>query len=256
MVVKAFCTVIARLIQIVLVLPSGMCLCHTVQECLGSDNIEILTAQLGTLSRNAGYLCLRVGYIVGNVHPGEGAQLQLVLILQFLICLRSIAVNNLRTGITYGSIARLEGNVLPCEQIFLNVLHRRRQLGCYLKHRSLANVSVRFTVLVHVYQVIAPFLGILCVNASPFHCLGIEQHGVSTTRLHDQWLIRTNLIQVRLGDVFLILHPSGSQIEVALRILRNEVLDDLTVFGIVGETSLHQVSLSDGTVSSQVSVTV
>lgn len=61
MVVEALHTVIAGLVQIILVLPTRVCLGHTIEERLGSDNMEILTTQFGTLCGNAGNLCLRIG---------------------------------------------------------------------------------------------------------------------------------------------------------------------------------------------------
>ena len=38
--------VVARLVEIVLVLPSRMCLGHTVEERLGTDDVEVFTALL------------------------------------------------------------------------------------------------------------------------------------------------------------------------------------------------------------------
>ena len=75
-VVEALHTVIAGLVQIILVLPTRVCLGHTIEERLGSDNMEILTTQFGTLCGNAGNLCLRIGNIVGNIHVSVGTHLQ------------------------------------------------------------------------------------------------------------------------------------------------------------------------------------
>ena len=145
---------------------------------------------------------------------------------------------------------------MPSQQIFLDILHRSGQFRYYLEHRALADVAVGVAVLIYVYQVVTPFPGILRIDASPLHRLGIEQHGVSAARLHDERLVRADFVQIGFADVFIILHPSGSQIEIALWVLRNELLDDFAVFGIVRETSLCQVSLSDGTVASQMTMTV
>ena len=53
-------------------------------------------------------------------------------------------------------------------------------------------------------------------------------------RVHDKRLVGTNLVEVCLRDGFLIGNPTGSHIDLALRVLGNEVLHNLTVFGIVG----------------------
>ena len=125
-----------------------------------------------------------------------------------------------------------------------------------LEHRTFADVTVGFAILIDMHQVVTPLLSVCSVDASPFHRLGIEQHGVAATRLHDERLIGTNLVEIRLVDVFIILHPTGSQIELALRVLRDELLDNLAVLRVVGEDCLHQVCLTNGTVASQMSVAV
>ena len=43
-------------------------------------------------------------------------------------------------------------------------------------------------------------------------------------------------------------------LELAQRVLRNEILDDFAVFGIIGQTG--QLSLSDKAVAGQMTVTV
>ena len=49
MVIETLCTVIAGLVKVILVLPTGMCLGHAVQECLCTDDVEVLTAQQNLL---------------------------------------------------------------------------------------------------------------------------------------------------------------------------------------------------------------
>ena len=80
-VVETLCAVVARLVEIVLILPARMCLGHTVEERLGAEDVEILSAHLGTLGSNAGNLCLGALNVVGDIHIGVGAQLQLAFLL-------------------------------------------------------------------------------------------------------------------------------------------------------------------------------
>ena len=107
-----------------------------------------------------------------------------------------------------------------------------------------------------MHHVIAISLRVCRINAGPLKCFGIEQHGVPATSLHDQRLVCADIIQIGFGDVFIILHPPCSHIELALRVLRNKLLDDFAVFGIVGQAHLAQVGLSDKAVSRQMTVTV
>ena len=123
-VVVALHTVIAGLVQVVLVLPTRVCLGHTIEERLGSDNMEILTTQFGTLCGNAGNLCLRVGNIVGNVHISIGTYLQLAFLLQFIVGLGTILAEEFHTSVGYGCIAILQGEILPRKQVALGILHR------------------------------------------------------------------------------------------------------------------------------------
>ena len=150
-VVEALCAMIARLIQVILILPTRMCLGHTIQECLGSDNIEILSTQLCSLRCDAGNLCLWVGYIIGNVHPCKGAQLQLAFLLQFFKCLGSVTMNNLHTSITYSGKATLESDFLPCEQILLDLFQTCGNFWCNLKYRTLTDIAIRLPVLIYMH---------------------------------------------------------------------------------------------------------
>ncbi len=80
---------------------------------------------------------------------------------------------------------------------------------------------------------------------------------MSATGLHDNWLLRIYLIQIRLGDVFLVFNPSCGYIDLLLRVLCNKLLNNLTVFGVVSfYTNLSEVSLSDKAVAGEVAVTV
>ena len=146
---------------------------------------------------------------------------------------------------------------MPGEQIFFDILYGFGKLWSNLEHGTFTDVAVGLTVLVHMYEVVAPFLCVGSIDACPFHRLGVEQHGMSATCLHEQRLVGTDLIKIGLADIFLIFHPSCSYVEIALRILLNECLDDVTIPCIVGShSSLHQVRLSDSAFSGKATVTV
>ena len=74
---------------------------------------------------------------------------------------------------------------------------------------------------------------------------------MSASGLHNERFVRTNLIQIGFADVLIVLHPPCGQIELTLRVLGYEVLDNLAVLGVVGEPGLRQVGLSDGAVTCQ-----
>ena len=253
-VVETLSSVIAGLVEIVLILPTRMCLCHAVEESFGTNNMEILAAHLCTFCRDAGYLCLRVGDVVGDIHIGVSAQLQLTFLFQLVVCLRGKAVYNLSTCIGHSGKATLEGYVLPGKQILFDFLKGSRKLRGNLEHRTFADVAIGFAILIYVHQVVAPLLSVCSIDACPLQRLGVEQHGVAATRLHDERLIGTNLVEIRLVDVFFILHPTGSQIELALWVLCDELLDNLAVLRVVGEACLHQVCLANSSIASQMSV--
>ena len=80
---------------------------------------------------------------------------------------------------------------------------------------------------------------------------------MSAPGLHEQHLIGADLVQVRLCDIFVIFDPSGGQIERTLRIFRDKVRDDLTVFRIIrSQTGLCEIRLPDGAVAGQIAVAV
>ena len=86
-------------------------------------------------------------------------------------------------------------------------------------------------------------------------CLGVKQHGMSAASVQEQWLVIANLIEIGLSDMLLVLHPSSSQVELALRIFCYKFLDNLAVSVVVSQgSSLHQISLSDKAVAGQMAV--
>ena len=186
MVVEALVAVIARLIGIILILPARMRFCHAVQERLDADNMEIFTAVLGTIRCDAGHLCLRIFGIVRTHQVGIGAQLKLALLFQLIESPGSDGIGDLYAGIGHCGVAVCKGHILPGEQIVLGILKGSGKLGIQLEYRGLADVTVRFAVFVYVHQFIAHSLCVGCVNARPLQRLGIEQHGMSATSLHDK----------------------------------------------------------------------
>ena len=101
-IVEAFYTVIARLIVIILEQPSSVCLGHTVQQYLQTDDIVILVTVFSTNGGHIGHFRLRVFCIVSNNHVGIGTQLQLAFLLQFIVGL-SLWETKVITGKSGGS---------------------------------------------------------------------------------------------------------------------------------------------------------
>ncbi len=165
-------------------------------------------------------------------------------------------MDDLRTRVTNGSEAAPEGEILPGQQIFLDIFDCSGKLRHDFKHGAFTDIAVRFTVLVHMHLVIAVLLRVGRVNAGPFQRLRVEQHGMSAAGLQEQRLIRTDFVQVRFGDVFVILDPPCGYVKLAFWVLRNEFFYDFTVFGIISQAGLHQVRLSDKTEAGQMTVAV
>ena len=105
-----------------------------------------------------------------------------------------------------------------------------------------------------MHQIIAHFFRVGRVYARPFQRLAIEQHGVTAAGLHEQYLVGANLVQICLGNVFVIFNPPRGHVEIALRVLFDKLLDDLAVFVIIRQTDLREVRLSDGAVTGQIAV--
>ena len=79
---------------------------------------------------------------------------------------------------------------------------------------------------------------------------------MSADGLHNQRLVGTDFVQIRLGNVFVIFGPACSHVELALRVLLDKLLDDLAVFHIIGQADLHEVRLPDGAVAGEIAVAV
>ena len=120
-IVETLHAMIARLIQIILVLPSRMRFGHAIKERFGSDDMEIFPAQFLTLRSNTCNGGLGAVDIVGHVHIGISAQLEFAFLLQLMIGLGSIRMNNLRARIGHGSKAATESYLLPFEQVLFDV---------------------------------------------------------------------------------------------------------------------------------------
>ena len=181
---------------------------HTVEERFGTNDMEILTTQFSTLCGNAGNLCLRIGNIIGDIHVSIGTHLQFAFLLQFMVGLGRFVIDYLSTSISDSGKAAAESEILPSEQIVFGILQCSGKFWYDFEYGSFTNVSVWLAVLVNVYLFIAVFLCVGCIDAGPLKCLGVEQHGMSTAGMHKQWLVCTDVVQIGLGDVFIILHPS------------------------------------------------
>ena len=77
---------------------------------------------------------------------------------------------------------------------------------------------------------------------------------MSPAGLHKQRLVGADLVKIRFGNVFFIFNPSRCQVELALWVLLDKLLDDLAVFGVVGQAYLREVRLPDGAVTGQIAV--
>ena len=106
-VVETLHTVIAGLVQIVLVLPSRMRFGHAVQESLDTNDLKIFTTILGAICSDSGNFSLRVCYIISSQRIGVCAQLQFAFLFQIMVSLGRFGVENLRTSISDSCITVL-----------------------------------------------------------------------------------------------------------------------------------------------------
>ena len=173
MIIETFHTVVAGLIQIILVLPARVGLGDAVQEGLGPDDMEIFSAQGDTLRSDTGHFCLRIFQIVCHIHIGVGAQLQLPLLLQLMVSRRRNRVRDLRAGVGDGGKAAPQRVILPCEDILFSLFQGDGKLRRDFKHGAFTDVAVRLPVFIHVYLVIAVFLCISRVDAEHLQRLRI-----------------------------------------------------------------------------------
>lgn len=79
---------------------------------------------------------------------------------------------------------------------------------------------------------------------------------MSAAGLQDKRFLGADVIEIRLADVFIILHPPSGQVELALGVVCDKLLDDFPIFVIVGQPHLREVGLSDGTVAGEKAVAV
>ena len=105
-------------------------------------------------------------------------------------------------------------------------------------------------------HIITDFLCVCRINASPFQRLGVEQHGMSSSGLHNQWFITANFVQISFADVFVIFNPPRCSVYLVIRVLRYKFLDNFAVFGVIGHANRHEVCLSDKAISSEMAMTV
>ena len=77
---------------------------------------------------------------------------------------------------------------------------------------------------------------------------------MSPAGLHKQRLVSANLVKKRFGNVFVIFDPPRCQVELALWVLLDKLLDDLAVFRIISQADLREVRLPDGAVTGQIAV--
>ena len=124
------------------------------------------------------------------------------------------------------------------------------------KSRTLTKISIRFSVLIHMYQVVAIFLSILRIDACPFQRFCIKKTGMSVGTVHDQRFIRADLIQIGFCDVFFTWEPACSHVDFTLRVLSNEFADDLTIFCVVAYANRCKVRLSDCAVTGKTAVSM
>ena len=107
-----------------------------------------------------------------------------------------------------------------------------------------------------MYLGVTYFTGVFGVDSGPFQRLGIKQHRMSSAGLHNQDLVRTDFVQIRLAYIFLRFIPTRSDIIGTVRILGDEVLDNLAVFGVIGQSDVAQVGLPHKTVTGKIRVAV